>query len=151
MLCRLLQGHPNFSSQEILVLEIQQNNRKWLYLGVKKRPNQNDIEFLYRIGAILGYHFQKYENVTIMRDFNVTNKNTHFQSMMQAYNLDKLIKEPTCFQSRNPSQIVLILTNQIFIYKFSNTFETGLSDHHKIISTISKSGNFKGKPQTKVY
>ena len=97
-----------------------------MYLGVKKRPNQNDIEFLYRIGAILGYHFQKYENVTIMRDFNVTNKNTHFQSMMQAYNLDKLIKEPTYFQSRNPSQIVLILTNQIFIYKFSNTFETGL-------------------------
>ena len=37
------------------------------------------------------------------------------------------------------------------MYKFSNTFETGLSDHHKLISTISKSGNFKETPQMKVY
>ena len=27
--------------------------------------------------------------------------------------------------------------------KLSNTFETGLSDHHKIISTVAKSGDFK--------
>ena len=32
--CWLLQGHPNFSNLEILVLEIYQNNRKWLFLGV---------------------------------------------------------------------------------------------------------------------
>ena len=43
--CRLLQGHPNFSNLEILVLEVYQNNRKWLFLGVYKPPNQNDIEF----------------------------------------------------------------------------------------------------------
>ena len=37
------------------------------------------------------------------------------------------------------------------MYKFSNTFETCLSDHHKLISTISKSGSFKGTPRIKVY
>ena len=31
------------------------------------------------------------------------------------------------------------------MYKFSNTFETGLSDHHKLISTVPKSGSFKEK------
>ena len=70
---------------------------------------------------------------------------------MQAHNLNNLIKEPTCFQSNNPSQIDLILTNQKSMYKFSNTFETGLSDHHKLISTISKSNSFKGAPRIKVY
>ena len=35
--------------------------------------------------------------------------------------------------------------------KFSNTSETGLSDNHKLISTISKSGSFKRTPQIKVY
>ena len=70
---------------------------------------------------------------------------------MQAYNVNNLIKEPTCFQSNNPSQIDLILTNQKSMHKFSNTFETGLCDHHKLISTISKSGSFKGTPQIKVY
>ena len=84
-----------------------QNNRKWLFLGVYKPPNQNDIEFLNRIGANLHYYFQKNDNVTIIGDFNITNENTHLQSMMQAYNLNNLIKEPTYFQSNNPSQIIL--------------------------------------------
>ena len=35
--------------------------------------------------------------------------------------------------------------------KFSNTFKTVLSDNHKLISTISKSGSFKAAPQMKMY
>ena len=101
-------------------------------------PNQNDIKFLNRIGAILDYYSPKYDNVTIIGNFNITTENTHLQSMMQAYNLGNLIKEQTCFQSNNPSQTDLLLTNQKTKYKFSNTFETDLSDHHKLISTISK-------------
>ena len=61
-----------------------------------------------------------------------------------------MIKETTCFQSNNPSQIDLILTNQS-MYKFSNTFETGLSDNHKLISTISKLCSFKETHWIKVY
>ena len=51
----------------------------------------------------------------------------------------------------NPSQIDLILTNQTHMYKFSNAFETGLTDHHKFISTISKSSSFKGTLGIKKY
>ena len=56
MSSRLLQGHSNFSTLEILLLVIYQKNRKWLFLGVYKPPNQNDIEFLNRIGATLDYY-----------------------------------------------------------------------------------------------
>ena len=71
--------------------------------------------------------------------------------MMQAYNLNPLIKEPTCFQSNNPSEIDFVLTNQKNMYTFSNTSEIGLSDRHKLISTISKSGSFKETPRIKLY
>ena len=37
------------------------------------------------------------------------------------------------------------------MYKRSNTFETELSDHYKLISTVAKSGSFKGRPRKKVY
>ena len=37
------------------------------------------------------------------------------------------------------------------MYRLSNTFETGLSDHHKLISTVDKSGSFKGSPRKKIY
>ena len=69
-----------------------------------------------------------------------------FQSL-QANNLTRLIKETTCFQSSNPSCIDLILTNQNIMYKLSNTFETELSGHYKLISTVAKSGSFKGRPR----
>ena len=37
------------------------------------------------------------------------------------------------------------------MYKLSNTFETGISDHHKLILAAAKSGNFKGRPREKIY
>ena len=105
--CRLLQGHPNFSNLELLVLEIYQNNRKWLFLGVCRPPNQNDIKFLNRIGAILDYYSQKYDNVTTIGDFNITTENSNLQSMMEAYNLNNLIEEPTRFSQITPAKLIL--------------------------------------------
>ena len=38
------------------------------------------------------------------------------------------------------------------MYKLSNTFETEISaDHHKLISTVAKSGSFKVRPWEKIY
>ena len=104
---QVLQGHPNFSNLELLVLEIYQNNRKWLFLGVCRPPNQNDIKFLNRIGAILDYYSQKYDNVTTIGDFNITTENSNLQSMMEAYNLNNLIEEPTCFSQITPAKLIL--------------------------------------------
>ena len=53
--------------------------------------------------------------------------------------------------SHTPSCIDLILTNRKHLFQLSNTFETGLSDHHKLICTILKSGGFKGEPIEKIY
>ena len=35
--------------------------------------------------------------------------------------------------------------------KLSNHFGTGISDHHKLISTVAKSGSFKGRLREKIY
>ena len=43
------------------------------------------------------------------------------------------------------------MTNRKSLFKLSNAFETGLSDHHKLVSTIMISGGFKGAPIEKVY
>ena len=70
---------------------------------------------------------------------------------MQAYDFSSLIKKPTCYQSNTPSCTDVILTNRKSLFKLSNTFETGLSDHHKLVCTILKSGGFKGAPIEKIY
>ena len=43
------------------------------------------------------------------------------------------------------------MTNRKHLFQLSNTFETGLSGHHKLICTILKSGGLKGAPIEKTY
>ena len=89
--------------------------------------------------------------LSIIGDFNLSSDDVPLESFIRAYNLGSLIKEATRFQSSNPSCIDLVLTNQKNMYKLSNTFETGLSDQHKLISAAAKSGSFKGRLREKNY
>ena len=91
-------------------------------------------------------------------------ENTHLNDLLQIYDLTALIKEPTYYQSQNPHCIDHFLTNRKnpycidhfltnpkTLFKHCQTFETRLSDHHKLISTIMKSGIFEGPPKKKIY
>ena len=134
-----------------MAFELHQSKRKWLFLGIYKSPSQNDIEFLRIISLILDYYLPTYENFVVIGDFNLLVEKSHLEVIILAYNLSSLIKKPTCYQSHTPSCIDLILTNRKHLFQLSNTFETGLSDHHKLICTILKSGGFKGVPIAKIY
>ena len=98
-----------------------------------------------RLSLIIDYYSPKYENLILIGDFNRSTEIEHLDALIQAYNLNNLINKPTCFQSITPTCIDLILTNKKNLFKLTNTFETGISDHHKLVSTILKSENFKGR------
>ena len=140
-----------FSDLELMAFELHQSKRKRLFLGIYKPPSQNNIEFLRRISLILYYYLPRYENFVVIGDFNLPVENKHLEAIIQAYNLSSLIKKPTCYQSHTPSCIDLILANRKHLFQLSDTFETSLSDHHKLICTILKSGGFKGVPIAKIY
>ena len=70
---------------------------------------------------------------------------------MNSFGLECLIKKPTCFQSKNPSCIDLILTNKKDLFKNSNVLEVGISDHHSLTITTLKSQLVKGNAKTKLY
>ena len=89
----------------------------------------------------------KYENLLVIGELNMSIENVHLNTPLQLFNLNALINSPTCYQLHIPSCIDHILTNQKSLFKFSKTFETGLSDHHKLTSTTTKSGSFKGPPK----
>ena len=131
--CKPLSNHSMFSDLELMAFELHQSKRKWLFLGIYKSPSQNDIEFLRIISLILDYYLPTYENFVVIGDFNLPVENSHLEAIIQAYDLSSLIKKPTCYQSHTPSCIDLILTNRKHLFQLSNTFETGLSDHHKLI------------------
>ena len=148
--CKPLSNHPKFSDVELMVFKLHQSKRKWLFLGIYKPPSQNEFEFLRRIALILDYYLPTYENLVVIGDFNLPVENSHLESIIQAYDLSSYIKKPTCYQSQTPGCIDLILTNRKYLFQLSNTLKTGLSDHHKIICTILKSGGFKGAAIEKI-
>ena len=73
-------------------------------------------------------------------------ENVHLITLLQLFNLNTLINSPVTNNTFQPA-LITFLTNQKSLFKFSKTFETGLSDHHKIISISIKSGSFKHPPK----
>ena len=55
------------------------------------------------------------------------------------------------FKSSNGSAIDLILTNNNHLYQKSQSFETGISDHHHLIYTMLKSKYERMPPKTITY
>ena len=63
---------------------------------------------------------------------------------MCSFDLESLIDLPTSYKSINLTSIDLILTNKKNHFMKSPTFETGLSDHHKLITAILRKTISKG-------
>ena len=93
----------------------------------------------------------EYENVMLIGDFNLTVENKNLEVFMNAFDLECLIKKPTCFQSTSQSCIDLLLTNKKEFFKNSNVSEVGISDHHSLIMTALRSQLVKGNAKTKLY
>ena len=87
----------------------------------------------------------------LIGDFNSSVKNKHLADFTTLFNLESLIKSPTCFQSSKPTCIDLILTNKKELFKNSKTFEVSISYHH-LLTLISMRIQFlKGNPKVKLY
>ena len=68
----------------------------------------------------------------------MTEKDTDMSPLMNGHKLFNVIKEPTCFKSVNGRCIDLFLTNKKYSFQHTQTFETGISDHHVMIYTMFK-------------
>ena len=49
----LSNGHPTFPNLELIAIEIHQNKRRWLFIGIYKPPCQSDNEFTNRLSLII--------------------------------------------------------------------------------------------------
>ena len=99
----------------------------------------------------MAYYWRTYQNILTIGDFNLSVDNSYLEDVTQGYDLGSLIKKPTCYQSSTPSCIDLILSNRESLFKLSNTFETGFSDHHKLVCIDLKSGDFEIAPSKTIY
>ena len=82
-----------------------------------------------------------------MGDFNVEISEPNLEFFWIFYNFKSSINKSTCHKKPdNPSCTDLILTRYPNYFHNSSTFETGLSDFHKLILTFFKSETPQQRP-----
>ena len=68
-------------------------------------PYQNEKYFIDHLSKTLGQLSRQYDKTVLIGDFNLTIDNKSLENFMTTFDLECLIKKPTCFQSSNPSCI----------------------------------------------
>ena len=146
--CKILKtNHKLPTNVEAIFIELKLKNTKWLLMG-GYNPHKGSISyFLSHISKEIDAKMNNYENLILIGDFNAVNSDLSLTEFCEMYKLKNLITDPTCYKSpTNPSLIDVILTNRKRSFQYSQTIETGLSDHHKMIITVLKSEFKKREP-----
>ena len=134
-----------------MLLEINFGNKKWLIIGTYKPPSLRDSIYKNELHNILSFYSALYDNILLVGDLNMSMSNNHLKNLCDAFSLNSLITEPTCFKEKDPTTIDHFLTNKRNSFISSSLYETGLSDHHKLILTFLKSTFRKGNPKFLFY
>ena len=131
---------------QILPIEINLRKSKWLIIPVYRPPSISENYFIDNMNKIIEYYSHKYENILTLGDFNMETSCKTMDQFMKENLLHSLYKKPTCFKSKQGRCIDLLLTNKNKSFKFTNAFETGLSDHHLMIYTMFRTTFDKNEP-----
>ena len=134
------------SNLQILPIEINLRKTKWLILPIYKPPSTTESYFLEHMNRIIEYYTSEYDNILTLGDFNLEISTKGMDTFMKTHNLKSLFNKPTCYKSKEGRCIDLLLTNRNRSFKFTNAFETGLSDHHLMIYTMFRTTFEKVKP-----
>ena len=129
-------------------VELNLRSENWL-INCSYNPNRDVISN--HIGVLsdfLDFHSSTYNNIIILGDFNVGVEEPHMKVFCENYNLQNLIKQPTCYKSPSrPTSIDLILTKVPRSFQSTCVIETGLPDFHLMILTVMKKTFKKFQPR----
>ena len=71
-----------------------------------------------------------------------------FSEFLNAYNAKNIVKNKNCFKSiENPSRVHLIVTDKPGSFQRTNVFETSISDHLELVTTVLKTKFTKASPK----
>ena len=90
-------------------------------------------------------------NFLMIGDFNLNENDSSLYQYMQEFNLENVVKVPTCFKSDSPTCIDLILTSDKRKLANIRAIETGLSDFHAMVVTTLKGSFHKKGPRIITY
>ena len=145
---KLLKSSHNVTNKEYFLLEINLRKTKWLLI-CGYNPHKSLIKnYLDMISKEIDSLSSIYENILIMGDFNSEPWEESLDQFCSIHDIKNLIKVPTCYKNpEKPTCIDLFMTNKPRSFQNSCTFETGISDFHKMTLTVLRTFLPKQKPR----
>ena len=134
---------------EVIPIEINLVRFKFLLLRLYKPPSISEKEFVLHLNNAHNFLSTKYENITLIGDFNVQIGNKNLKNFCELNQLEHLILNPTCYKGKTTSTIDLIITNHETSFMKFDTYKTGLSDHHKVVYSFLRKMFFQNFEQKK--
>ena len=137
---------------EGIFVEINLRKKKWLpccsYI-----PHKSDIaNYLKNICSTLDKLSATYDNLMLLGDLNVEPEERSIAKFLNLYNLRNLVKQNACFKNPDkPTCIGSHTDNCPRNFQNTDTFETGLSDFHKLTFTVLKQHFPKQKPKVVIH
>ena len=144
-------------SAETICIELTISKKKWCILFAYRPPKYEKRSFFEEVSNILSAVTNKYENILLAGDLNInlldpkSDSNNLISDLSDTFALTNIVKEKTCFKNTNGSLLDLILTNRPNCFQKTFVTETGLSDCHKLVTTIFRSTFQKLPPKTIKY
>ena len=137
---------------EKMCIEVTISKKKWC-IAFTYRPPQNDNKemFFNELNLSLNQCVNKYDNIIVMGDLNIDisnkRKDNHnsLSDLCDTFSLQNIITSRTCHKSNAGTSIDIMLTNRSRSVHKTSIFETGISDHHKLILSFFRS-YFTGIP-----
>ena len=149
---KILTNHDLEINIEGMYIELNFNNDKWLLFGTYHPPSQCPRHYFMEVGRVLDSYLTSYDKYILVGDFNREPSDSHMHDFMVNYGLKNIVKDKTCFKNpNNPSCIDLFLTNKPRSFQHTTTFDTGISDFHKMVITSFKCTFEKRGPKEVIY
>ena len=117
------------------------------FCGCYHPSSQSDQYFFENNGKALDKYSKQCDKFILVGDFNAEESEPCLLQFLYEYNARNIIKESTCFKNiLNPSCIDLSITNSPLNFQNTIAFTNGLSDFHKVVTTVMKMSFKKHSP-----
>ena len=124
--------------QDIEGMFIELNFRKFkcLLFGTYHPPSQNNQCYFEALDEALDC-YGSYDRVFLIEDFNSEDHEICMRLFLYQHNLENIVEEGTCFKNSSKSSTSdLFLMNNSSYFQNTKRFFPGLSDFHKLVTTM---------------
>ena len=140
---------------ETICIKVTISKKKWCITFAYRPPqNDNKVMFFNELNLSSNQCVNKCDNIIAMGDLNIeiSNKskdnNNFLSDLCDTFSLQNTITGKTCHKSNAGTSIDIMLTNRPKIFHKTSIFETGISDHHKLIPLFFRSYFIRIPPKT---